>query len=54
MFRKEKLEEVTAHVNNLDENQLREELIKALMREFDSSYPDDEDEYYYDEADYFW
>lgn len=54
MFRKKKLEEVIAYVNNLDRNQLREELIKALMREFDSGYPDDEGEYYDDEADYYY
>ena len=41
-FRQKKLEEVTAYVWSLSDDQIREELIKALMKEFDSNYPDDD------------
>ena len=47
-FRQKKFEEVTAYVRSLSDDQIREELIKALMKEFDSAYPDDE---YYDDGD---
>lgn len=49
-FRQKKLEEVTAYVWSLSDDQIREELIKALMKEFDSAYSDDE---YYDDEDYY-
>lgn len=53
MFRQEKIEEVTTYVKSLSDNQVREELIKALLKEFDRDYPDFGDEYYFGDGYYF-
>lgn len=52
-FRQKKLEEITAYVWSLSDDQIREELIKALMKEFDSNYPDDDELYGFDDDVYF-
>lgn len=49
--RQEKFEEVSLYVNNLDEDQLRAELISALMERFDRNYEDEND--YFDDEDYY-
>lgn len=50
--RQEKFEEVSLYVNNLDEDQLRAELISALMERFDRNY-EDENDYFDDDEDYY-
>lgn len=52
-FRQQRLEEVTAYVSSLNNEQIREELIKSLMKEFDNNYPDDDEYFYEDEEDYY-
>ena len=52
-FRQQRLEEVTAYVWSLNNEQIREELIKSLMKEFDNNYPDDDEYFYEDEEDYY-
>ena len=49
MFRQKKVKEVTAYVSSLSDNQVREELITALLQEFDSDYPDYDEVYGYDD-----
>lgn len=49
MLREEKVAEVTAYVKSLSDDQLREKLIKVLMKEFDADYLDYEEEYGYDD-----
>lgn len=51
--RQKELKEITAYVNSLSVEQLREKLIEALLTEFDSEYPnfDDDD---YDDDDYYY
>lgn len=49
--RQRELEEITAYVKKLSEEEVREALISALMAEFDSDYPDYDD---YEENDYYY
>ena len=49
MFRQKKVKEVTAYVSSLSDDQVREELIAALLQEFDSDYPDYDEVYGYDD-----
>ncbi|MGT2757568.1 SWIM zinc finger family protein [Streptococcus ovuberis] len=51
--RQNKVEEVTAYVRSLTDEQVRAELITALLKEFDWHYPDYEEEYGYDDDYYF-
>lgn len=50
--RQQELEEITAYVRNLSDEQVREALIAALLTEFDRDYPDYEDDF--DEGDYYY
>ena len=49
--RQKEVKEITAYVNSLSVEQVREKLIEALLNEFDRDYPDydddDYDDYYY-------
>ncbi|UPQ85942.1 SWIM zinc finger domain-containing protein [Ignavigranum ruoffiae] len=40
--RQKEIEEITAYVNSLSVEQVREKLIEALLEEFDREYPDDD------------
>lgn len=48
--RQEKFEEISLYVNNLDEDQVRAELISALMEKFERNYVDESE--YFDDEDY--
>ena len=48
--RQKEVKEITAYVNSLSVEQVREKLIEALLNEFDRDYPDyDVDDYDYDD-----
>ena len=48
--RQKEVREITAYVNSLSVEQVREKLIEALLNEFDRDYPDyDVDDYDYDD-----
>ncbi|MBP2623042.1 SWIM zinc finger family protein [Streptococcus oricebi] len=53
MFRQKKVDEVTAYVKSLSDDQIREELIKALLKEFEYNYPDYDEWDNYDDDYYF-
>ncbi|MBM7643333.1 SWIM zinc finger family protein [Streptococcus loxodontisalivarius] len=49
--RQQELKEITAYVKSLTDEQVREALIAALLKDFNSTYPDFEDDF--DEEDYY-
>ena len=50
--RQQGLEEITAYVKSLTDEQVRQALIAALLKDFNSTYPDFEDDF--DEHDYYY